>query len=494
MFDQEFYPTPATVIDRMLDPLMKSVGSIGRLFDQDRFGKTPQILEPSAGKGDILDKITGTRWNEMCGEYRRSFGAVDIDQCFAIETNPDLQAVLRKKGYRLIDTDFLQHQPDYSYDIILMNPPFSNGDQHLLHAWEILESGSIACVLNADTIRNRFSRNREALGSIIDSFGDVEYIGPAFAQAERKTGAEIAVVWLHKTSERTRFEFNFTPVKSDKVDLDETAGIAGGVVLNDRIGAYLATYDNTKAALIEYLKARELVKFYGFPLVNPSRRSLAAIMDDADKKDGIKAKYNAFVTDFKEQAWYEILRKVNIEKYLTSNVRRNFAEWQKQQGGMDLNRQNIHALMMSLVNGKDEIMKQAAVEVFDYMTKYHAENRMVPEGWKTNSMYKVNQRVILPYVVEKAWSGNTFNLRSSYNGTDVRDIDKVMCWLSGKDYDAISTIEKTVRDHDNFKSGESEFFEMRWFIKGTLHLKFKDKDLWARFNQVACDNKNWIGG
>jgi hypothetical protein len=402
---------------------------------------------------------------------------------------------LRKKGYKVIDTDFLQHRPDYSYDIILMNPPFSNGDAHLLHAWEILENGAIACILNAETIRNRFTRNREALGSIIDSFGRVEFVGSAFLNAERRTGVETAIVWLDKKAARNRFTFNFDPVCSEDVQFDESEGVAGGVALNDKIGAYLATYDKTKTAVLDYLKARELVKFYGEHLVSRSRRSLSEIMNDADKKEGIKAKYNTFVTDYKEQAWYEILRKVNIEKYLTSNVRRNFADWQKQQGGMDLNRQNIHALMMSLVNGKDEIMKQAAVEVFEYMTKHYKENRMIPEGWKTNSMYMVNQKVIFPYAVEKSWGGHTFNLRGSYNGgTDVRDIDKVMCWLSGKDYDSIVSIEHAVQDKENFKAGESEFFELKWFLKGTLHLKFKEKDLWARFNQIAVDGKNWLGG
>jgi hypothetical protein len=64
MFDKEFYPTPIELIEKMINPLLKSINRVGRVFDPDRFGGSPQILEPSAGKGDILDSITGLRWDE----------------------------------------------------------------------------------------------------------------------------------------------------------------------------------------------------------------------------------------------------------------------------------------------------------------------------------------------------------------------------------------------------------------------------------------------
>ena len=50
MFDKNFYPTPKKVIKKMLEQYTEEGGNELRLS-----GKV--ILEPSAGKGDILDYI-----------------------------------------------------------------------------------------------------------------------------------------------------------------------------------------------------------------------------------------------------------------------------------------------------------------------------------------------------------------------------------------------------------------------------------------------------
>ena len=74
-----------------------------------------------------------------------------------------------------------------------------------------------------------------------------------------------------------------------------------------------------------------------------------------------------------------------------------------------------------------------------------------------------------------------------------------MCYISRKNYDELVKEEKDlasainkVRIGDNSKK-YSEFFEFRCYKKGTLHLYFKDEKIWDIFNQVACENKNWIG-
>lgn len=45
MFNSDFYPTPSTVAVKM----------IHRMFQELQDSEEPTILEPSAGKGDLLD-------------------------------------------------------------------------------------------------------------------------------------------------------------------------------------------------------------------------------------------------------------------------------------------------------------------------------------------------------------------------------------------------------------------------------------------------------
>ena len=118
MFNNEFYPTPKWLIKKMLDEI--------------NIEKVQYILEPSAGKGDIIDEIKEKY--EHCYSYRYSKPEVDID---AIEIDKNLRLLLKGKEYKVVFDDFLNFNTYKKYDLIVMNPPFSNGDRHLLKAIEM---------------------------------------------------------------------------------------------------------------------------------------------------------------------------------------------------------------------------------------------------------------------------------------------------------------------------------------------------------------------
>src|SRR5690606_35774501 len=92
-------------------------------------------------------------------------------------------------------SDFLAYAGQDQFDLILMNPPFANGHKHLLKAIEIMYSGQIVCVLNAQTIKNPHSRGRQDLVRILEELdADIEYIQDAFKDAENPTGVEVALI------------------------------------------------------------------------------------------------------------------------------------------------------------------------------------------------------------------------------------------------------------------------------------------------------------
>lgn len=124
------------------------------------------ILEPSAGKGDLLNVI-----KERISSWHRT----PKNKLYAIEQNHELKAILRDKGFRVVGSDFLQYRPEVQLDLIVMNPPFSNADEHILHAWNILEEGEIVALCNRETIDNPHSERRKLLERVIyDNSGTVE--------------------------------------------------------------------------------------------------------------------------------------------------------------------------------------------------------------------------------------------------------------------------------------------------------------------------------
>ncbi|MBB0995731.1 hypothetical protein G6024_01160, partial [Dietzia maris] len=83
MFGPDFYPTPAALASELLAKLDKST--------------IYRVLEPSAGRGDLIDAI-----ERRLSSYGGRKVAID-----AIEKDEELAAVLKSKGRAVIARDFL---------------------------------------------------------------------------------------------------------------------------------------------------------------------------------------------------------------------------------------------------------------------------------------------------------------------------------------------------------------------------------------------------
>lgn len=118
---------------------------------------------------------------------------IDID---VVEIEPDFQKILKGKGYKLVYDDFLTFEADKHYDLIIMNPPFSNGDKHLLKALEMQENGGeVIAIVNAETIRNPFSNRRKELVKLLEEYNaEISYLPSEFTSADRTTNVEVAMI------------------------------------------------------------------------------------------------------------------------------------------------------------------------------------------------------------------------------------------------------------------------------------------------------------
>lgn len=107
-----FFPTPRPVISRMLE--------LAEIQDDDR------LLEPSCGKGDILDVV------------REQHPDTSLT---AIELNRTLFDVLEAKRHDVRSEDFLEYEGEH--DVIVMNPPFEQllDIDHVQHAFKQLAAG-----------------------------------------------------------------------------------------------------------------------------------------------------------------------------------------------------------------------------------------------------------------------------------------------------------------------------------------------------------------
>ena len=181
--DTQYYPTPKDVL-RFTD-----------YFIPYEYDSHIKILEPSAGEGAILDFL------------KDEFPNAELS---AVEINPKHVSKLKKKGYAVTCGNFLEYNPDLRFDLIVMNPPFEEGVQHIMHAYSLLKvGGTVVSVIDSGIYFRTDGKYREW-----NQFIKGKYISsiklPKNAFKESGTNVNTAMIGLTKGKVQMRyFYYNF---------------------------------------------------------------------------------------------------------------------------------------------------------------------------------------------------------------------------------------------------------------------------------------------
>ena len=472
MFGTEFFPTPRSVAYKMMD----KISSDARHF-----------LEPSAGKGDIAEAIV----------ERKRFRSSRVD---CIESSPELVAVLLDKDFPVVGHDWLDYQGVCYYDAILMNPPFSNGDDHLLKAWDFLHSGEIVCLLNEETVKNPCTAARKRLAAIIEQHGQVEFLGDCFSRAERKTGVNVAMVYLKKVSEDDSIDL-WAKDTEEKAANDDIGGDANMLAIRDNLGNMQHYYDQANEHMLKaFQHIRKASSYMGANGVYRGADYEKILSLALNNLNDAKAEFGR---KHRGDVWKEVFNKMEFHKWLDKKQREEFVRDIERNGNIPFTKENIRGTLENVFLQRGRLFEQSVANVFDELTRYYNGNTNHTEGWKTNDSYKVNKKIIFPWGCRFEKDYRYFT--TCYGGQiDIyNDLDRILCVLAGKDLKECGTIDRAMSNKfrilgNHVKQGfdnetESEFFHIKFWMKGTVHLTFKDKDLWARFNITAAQGKQWLG-
>jgi 16S rRNA A1518/A1519 N6-dimethyltransferase RsmA/KsgA/DIM1 with predicted DNA glycosylase/AP lyase activity len=465
MLENQFYPTPKSIIAKMI-----SASKISR------YNAKYPILDPSAGSGAILDYLRE--------EYNLKYREV-----FAIEIDPDLVFTLQGKDYPVLGTNFLEYNEPMKFGTILMNPPFKEGDKHVLKAWELLDDeGTLVALINSETLNNPCSQSRKNLVSLIELYGETEDLGQCFKYSERPTDVNATLVKMTKPKSPHKFTFDGDFEIDSEINFEEYN--PNNLAHRDTIKTLVARYNASVEILKERHYQQEKLDFY----LEGISREIMSSSEDCLKE---KSSFNTQLSALKSRFWNTIFSQTKIGEVTTSQFQQKFYEYQRTQVAMAFTVENIHSILSLFYLNSSQIMLECCEQVFDKATAYHEKNIIHTEGWKTNKSYRVNKRIILPYGVSFNYGHFSYNY---YTDDFLKDLDKVLCWLSGLKIENIKTTSEALHDfirkanQEGYQqSFESSFFKMRIFKKGTLHLDFLDMDLLDDFNLMAAQGKKWIG-
>ena len=391
------------------------------------------------------------------------------------------------------------------YDLILMNPPFANGDEHLMKAIQMQQEngGKILCILNAETLLNLYSNKRKFLMNTLNDLGaKIQFVDNGFSDAERQTDVRVALIYIDIPEPEHHSEIyeKFQKAKEYRESTgDNSSKLTTTNFLEDLIAQYNEEMElglaliNEFNALLPYL-SRNVVGDSG----NYSSLSLKVGNESVGYTDSPK---NKFINLTRHKYWTSLLNNEKFTGMLTKNLKDEYSSMISKFAEYDFTMFNIQTLMNDMNSSLQDGIEKTILDLFD---KLSAKFSYVPEmennihyysGWKTNKAHMVNKKVILPCngsFSDWKWDKNPLNV---YNCVEfLSDIQKALNYLDGGKTDDINlnvAITKA-RDNNNYRNIDTKYFYVSFFRKGTCWLKFKDEDLLARFNAYASMKRGWL--
>lgn len=507
-----FYPTPEELAEKMLS-----------LVD---LNAVKTVLEPSAGKGDLA--LAAMKALNRTYDGERGW-QIDL-----VEKDPSLRAILSRlftedgmkerfpgvfqeaeearRGYcnwesmkkvrelggtenvRIIHDDFLTCLPNFRYDLILMNPPFSEGAAHLLHALGLAgrTGGRVICLLNAETLRNPYTNERKRLVSLLEKHdAQVEYLDHAFSGAERETDVDVALVSVSMPREKRE---SCILEKLEKAEREQERAMDGpsDIVADDPIEAALAAYRAESEALMALLDE------YGAVLDRFRFREGEQLLV-LKTASGKEASRNSVMEALREKYWAALLDNKQFIGLLPSKMQTEYRSMVSDLRHCEFSRFNIGRIHAEMMASLKEGAEQSVMDLFEKLTVEHTYNRSINNGnvhyyngWKTNQAYKVGKKVVIPSY------GVFSSIREQFDAWQANgllsDLEKAFNYLDGgmtREVDLHGTLRAYLEDGTN-RNIPLKYFNVTFYKKGTAHITFRNMELVDRLNIFAGQKKGWL--
>lgn len=178
-----FFTTPRSLADRMVQMANIQPGM--------------EVLEPSAGSGNIADAI-----QEACPGCHLTL----------VEINGSLVDILKAKGYdgnQIYHTDFLRDNEEIrsGFDRIVMNPPFEKNQDidHVLHAFDLLRPGGrLVAIVSEHPFFASDAKSAIFRNWLVEHYGSEEKLPPGiFRNQATSTDVAARMVYVPKLATGT---------------------------------------------------------------------------------------------------------------------------------------------------------------------------------------------------------------------------------------------------------------------------------------------------
>ena len=346
-----FYPTKPATAYKLFSMFYEA--------DKKKFFNCVHLLEPSAGKGDLIEafydfltdkevkiyedinsKESDIRkqvyynrekiYQEKLKKYK--FDVVEIDET--------LRNILLGKGYNLVGRDFLEWNAPKFYDLIIANFPFNEGVHHALKAIRIQErmGGAILCIINAETLKNPYSKERKILVEKLKNYNaKIEYLENEFLDAERKTDVEIALIYINvpMQDKETMFEKEFKRNHTD-INIDDYNSL---IPKMNKLQQLVFEFKMCRDSIIKLYEEKIRIEkmFKGMNIDT----EIGIVDSNKYTSSGNVLNVNDFIEKLNLKYWNKFITISEFKKKLPSKLRDNFNYNIDRQSDIEFNIENI---------------------------------------------------------------------------------------------------------------------------------------------------------
>ncbi len=534
-----FYPTPPALSERLLSGI--------------DWEKIENVLEPQAGKGNIVHTVMEKYAALRCyGDRRLNVDCVEIDPYLRSilqyefcgqrmrELSERIRQLDKKKEYdseirdyrklnsveaaeyrglkreqeqlrrldlHIVHDDFHTFQSRKHYDLIAMNPPFADGDAHLLKAIELQRRGGgmIRCILNAETIRNPYTNRRRFLVRKLQELeAEIKYVEGAFSDSERRTDVEVALISINIPAPKRESTIFDRLRRAAEVD-EPTPNDVTEMTVADFMGQIVSRFNVEVDAGIELIREYEAMKPYileSFEASSYNYPSMTLCVGEPGRLScGSTPSVNEYLRLVRTKYWEALFSNKEFVGKLTSNLREEYMKKVSAMADFDFTLFNIQQIAEQMNAEMGKGIQETIVALFDKLTKEHSwypecsKNIHYYNGWKTNKVHKINSKVIIPtYGIfsSYSWHKETFEVYEAEK--TISDIEKVFDYLDGDATTCVDLHGVLLRacEAGQTRNIPCKYFDVTLYKKGTMHIKFRNQALVDRFNIYCCRKKNWL--
>jgi len=482
---EDFFPTPPDLIERLLSKV--------------KWSEVHQILEPSAGRGDLAAAALRRGVNSVYGSRRCKIDTIEI--------NPDLRSVLLGKEFAVVHDDFLTFNSFKVYDLIIANFPFSTGSRHLSKAITLLQrtGGRLVCLVNAETIKNTYTAERQAIAYALEDAGaEIEFIENAFTTAARKTSVEVALINVSFERIRPASIIVDHLKKAEAAELEER-GEPAPIAERDFVKAMVARFDFEAKAGVrlidEWFAMRPFIEERHTPKGSSEtpRPIIELKIGDKGSLESLSDLVNRYLRRLRTKYWTILVNDPRYTGQYTSNLQTDLRSKLEDLKDYDFSVFNIERLAEDMAVRVAKGVEDAIVALFDKFSRSHAYGKEFDEGnihyyngWKTNKVHKVNHKVIIPLHAHSAYSYSV-----DYRAQEtLEDMVKVFNYLSDNKIENTRQLTGDTLKHAfevrDLSKIDMRYFRLTIYKKGTVHIHFTDKALLDKFNIFVGQRKNWL--